>query len=36
MAEIPRWLERAESEGETAMLAAFLDWVRNELAPRRP
>jgi len=32
--EIPRWLERAESEGEAAMVAAFIDWVRNELAPR--
>jgi Uma2 family endonuclease len=33
--EIPQWLERAETEGETAMMMAFLDWVRNELAPRR-
>jgi Uma2 family endonuclease len=34
--EIPQWLERAETEGETAMMIAFLDWVRNDLAPRRP
>jgi Uma2 family endonuclease len=34
--EVPRWLERADTEGETAMMSAFLDWVRNELAPRRP
>jgi Uma2 family endonuclease len=31
--EIPRWLERAETEGESMMIVAFLDWVRNELAP---
>jgi hypothetical protein len=34
--EIPHWLERAETEGETAMMVGFLDWVRNELATRRP
>jgi Uma2 family endonuclease len=32
--EIPRWLERAGTEGETTTYRAFLDWVRNELAPR--
>lgn len=31
--EIPRWLERADTDGETAMMLAFLDWVRNDLAP---
>jgi Uma2 family endonuclease len=35
MKEVPRWLERAESEGESEMTLAFLDWVRNDLAPGR-
>jgi Uma2 family endonuclease len=33
--DIPSWLERADTEGEGAMAVAYLDWVRNELAPRR-
>jgi hypothetical protein len=33
---IAKWLERAETKGETAMMIAFLDWVRNDLAPHRP
>ena len=32
--EIPGWLERFETEGESATMLAFLDWVRSELAPR--
>jgi Uma2 family endonuclease len=32
--EIPGWLERFETEGGSATILAFLDWVRNELAPR--
>jgi Uma2 family endonuclease len=31
--DLPRWLELAEVEGESAMLTAFLDWARRELAP---
>jgi Uma2 family endonuclease len=34
--DIPRWLDRAEAQGETAMLLAFLDWVRVELMPPGP
>jgi len=30
--EIPRWLEQAETEGESAMLSAFQGWIRDELA----
>jgi Uma2 family endonuclease len=32
--ELPRWLEHAETEGESAMTLGFLDWVRGTLAPR--
>ena len=33
LGEIPRWLERFESEGESATMREFLDSVRNELTP---
>jgi len=32
--ELPRWLERAETAGESVMTLEFLDWVRGTLAPR--
>ena len=32
--ELPRWLERAETAGESVVTLEFLDWVRGTLAPR--
>jgi Uma2 family endonuclease len=33
LGEIPGWLERFDTEGESVTIVAFLEWVRTELAP---
>jgi hypothetical protein len=34
LGEIPGWLERFDTEGESVTIVVFLEWVRTELAPR--
>jgi Uma2 family endonuclease len=34
LALLPQWLEKAELDGESALIQAVLDWIRIELASR--